>query len=162
MAKSYEMWFGVRNILRNDIKSKKYSLCILTKEIPNFYKSQDYPKTCSWVRIMLVEGRFLINLANVRETLSSLVSLGLNVNQVIDIFDPFLFLLNLEGSLYNWKRLDKILWKFARLIVELPHCWLPFELKGTSGIFCSQQSLENTQVGYILQKYTLDKYTLEK
>ena len=50
---------------------------------------------------MLVEGRFLINLANVRETLSSLVSLGLNVNQVIDIFDPFLFLLNLEGSLYN-------------------------------------------------------------
>ena len=24
------------------------------------------------------------------------------------------------------------------------------------------QGLENTQVGYILQKYTLDKYTLEK
>ena len=26
----------------------------------------------------------------------------------------------------------------------------------------NSQSLEDTQVGYILQKYTLDKYTLEK
>ena len=34
--------------------------------------------------------------------------------------------------------------------------------KAEIGKWINSQSLEDTQVGYISQKYTLDKYTLEK
>ena len=44
----------------------------------------------------------------------------------------------------------KILWKFARLIVELPYCWLLFELDRTSEIFCWQKK-------HILSKLLIDK-----
>ena len=59
-------------------------------------------------------------------------------------------LYNAEVILHNWKSLDKILWKFARLIVELPYCWLLFELDRTSEIFCWQKK-------HILSKLLIDK-----
>ena len=42
-------------------------------------------------------------------------------------------------------------------------CLKEFNLsKGSSPIKINSQSLEDTQVGYISQKYTLDKYSLEE